>query len=513
MSRIEQWLDDHLERSLDILIVAILLLVTIVHCRDARRYSLNPDEALHYNLAHQRSLLDAWRMNNTNAHPPLLIIALYFWRKIGTSELWLRLLPILSNAVLVWFGYRWMRNIAGSAAAVAFAGLLLVLPPLYALAWEVRQYMPMFAGIAVALWAFDSAIAMKSPRRMMFSGLGVLIAGLSNYSALWFCCGFGAYSLLRLWILRPPAPVIVAWAGGQALVASAYFCLYETHISKLTGAILSAEVKSGYLRSFYIADYEDIVDFIFRSVPSLYQWIFTVSWPAWIGLLLACVGVIVVSVRKDLALLALLTVPFVSVLTAVAMEKYPFGGTRQSSLFIYFVAASIAVGTAALLKDRLARTALLTVPAMVALHSAAQPEHFGLPFPMRERAFVVDTVDYLRTTVPPGGTVFVDYQASLMLCYYYDPAQYCIDEPRGRTHQFRLDRLRMIFPDVWSFDRDSFMDRWRSARSDFQLAGQPVWVFDSGWGQPVHEALGGYSDDLRIFPGNNEVFRISQGIP
>src|ERR1700685_2723985 len=52
---------------------------------------LNPDEALHFRLANQVSLALAYQQSLTAAHPPLLTVVLYFWRGLGTSELWLRL--------------------------------------------------------------------------------------------------------------------------------------------------------------------------------------------------------------------------------------------------------------------------------------------------------------------------------------------------------------------------------------------------------------------------------------
>lgn len=513
MFRIERWLEARLEPRLDLFVLAALLLVTIAHCRHAARYSLNPDEALHYNLGHQRSLYQAWAASNTNAHPPLLIVGLYFWRKLGTSELWLRMLPILSNAVLVWFGYRWMRNTAGGAAAVVFAGLLLFLPPLHGLATEVRQYMPMFAGIALALWGFDRALHSGSARSMAVSAMGMLVAALSNYSALWFWAGFGCYTLLRLWRERAPAALVRVWGYGQLSVAATYVFLYVTHISKFRSSALSAEIKAGYLRGLFRSPEEDLPGFLARSLSSLYEWAFAPGWPAWTAFVLAAAGFGVLVLRREPALPALLSVPFVCGFAAAAMGLLPFGGSRQCAVFVYLAGASIAIGVSSILKQRLIRTAAISVAALLLLHHEAEPEDFGLPLVLRQREYIGYAVDHLRGKVPQGGTVFADYQASLMLCYYYDPSQYCVDEAGGSMREIRLDRMRILTPYVWSFDRESFLEQWRAARPAYRLAEQPVWVFDAGWGQPVHEALNAYAEELREFPGNNIVFRISPAVP
>lgn len=513
MFRIERRLDAWLEQRLDLIVAVALLVVTFAHGRHAARYSLNPDEALNYNLGHQRSVYRAWVANNTNAHPPLLIVGLYFWRKLGTSELWLRMLPILSNMVFVWFAYRWMRNTAGSAATAAFAGLLMILPGLHGLATEVRQYMPMFAGIAVALWGFDAALRKTSARLMAVSFIGVLIAAVSHYSALWFWAGFACYTLLRLGRGRASSSLGRVWGGGQVIVSVTYVFLYVTHVSKLRESAMTADVKTGYLHAFFRSPEEGLFGFLVRSIPSLFQWSFASEWPAWVGLLLFVVGVGVLALRRESAVLALVGVAFVCGCAAAAMGVFPFGGTRQSAVFAYLIAVAIAIGVAGLLRDRLARTAAISLIALLMLQHVAEPEDFGLPLVLRQREYIGYAVDHLREKVQPGGVVFADYQASLMLCYYYDPAQYCVDEAGGIVREFRLDRMRILTPYVWSFNRDSFLREWRAVRSTYGLAQQPVWVFDAGWGQPVHEALGAYADILREFPGNNIVFRISSGAP
>ena len=63
---------------------------------------LNPDEILHYLLANQPSLQQAYHASLTTAHPPLLILFLYYWRMIGHSELILRLPAVLAGTVFCW---------------------------------------------------------------------------------------------------------------------------------------------------------------------------------------------------------------------------------------------------------------------------------------------------------------------------------------------------------------------------------------------------------------------------
>ena len=62
---------------------------------------LESDEALHFRLASQTSLAMAYKPALTAADPLGLIMLLYFWRDLGTSELWLRLPSAMAGSVFV----------------------------------------------------------------------------------------------------------------------------------------------------------------------------------------------------------------------------------------------------------------------------------------------------------------------------------------------------------------------------------------------------------------------------
>src|SRR4051812_29827462 len=121
--------------ALSILTIAFLLRLWTAHGT-----FLNPDEALHYRVANKASLWLAYKFSLTTAHPPLLILFLYFWRKIGVSELTLRFPSIVAGTAFCWIVYKWLgrrfdRNTGW--IGLVFAGFL---PPLIALSAEVRQY-------------------------------------------------------------------------------------------------------------------------------------------------------------------------------------------------------------------------------------------------------------------------------------------------------------------------------------------------------------------------------------
>src|SRR5207247_10525877 len=87
---------------------ALLLPLCLVACGVvprlilARETFLNPDEALHYVLSDQSSLAMAYKARLTTAHHPLLVLVLHYWRLLGTSELALRTLALISGSAFCW---------------------------------------------------------------------------------------------------------------------------------------------------------------------------------------------------------------------------------------------------------------------------------------------------------------------------------------------------------------------------------------------------------------------------
>ena len=76
----------------------------------------NSDEAWHYSVANQQSLYLAYKASLTLLHPPLLVLVLYFWRGIGTSNLVLRLPCVIAGTLFCWVFWKWLTVVAGRTA-------------------------------------------------------------------------------------------------------------------------------------------------------------------------------------------------------------------------------------------------------------------------------------------------------------------------------------------------------------------------------------------------------------
>src|ERR1700758_2864111 len=104
-------------RQITLAALAVTLLGFLARLWTASGTFLNSDEALHFRLANQPSLALAYKESLTAFHPPLLTLLLYFWRALGTAELWLRLPLVLASVAFCWMFYKWLTNAAGHLAA------------------------------------------------------------------------------------------------------------------------------------------------------------------------------------------------------------------------------------------------------------------------------------------------------------------------------------------------------------------------------------------------------------
>ena len=66
---------------------------------------------MHFLAANKPSLAEAYRSSLNLAHPPLLILLLNVWRKLGTSELFLRLPSVIAGTIFCWIFFRWLTRL------------------------------------------------------------------------------------------------------------------------------------------------------------------------------------------------------------------------------------------------------------------------------------------------------------------------------------------------------------------------------------------------------------------
>src|SRR3989449_8208107 len=147
---------------------------------------LNADEAMHYVLSNQPSFALTYQATLSTAHPPLFIIMLHYWSRVGTSEFILRLPSLLAGTAFCWVIFLWLKQVTDTTTAVIGLSLALFSPALIYLSAEVRQYSLLLFFCAASLYLLDRSIAENLAGAMLLSLVSLYMALLTHYSSLIF---------------------------------------------------------------------------------------------------------------------------------------------------------------------------------------------------------------------------------------------------------------------------------------------------------------------------------------
>ena len=236
------------KRSPDLIPLALIVAGFLLRFGLAGFTFLNPDEILHYLLADQPTLRQAYQASLTTAHPPLLILFLYYWRLIGHSEWVLRLPSVLAGTAFCWIMFLWLGKVASRAAALTVLALLLFSPSLIYLSSEVRQYAFLLLFSAAALYFLERALSENSAGMMLLSSIAFYLALLTHYSSLIFALSAGIYGLIRLYRRNPSGgkggAMLITWIGGQVFALVLCVFLYVTHLSRLKSSGQPLEMET-----------------------------------------------------------------------------------------------------------------------------------------------------------------------------------------------------------------------------------------------------------------------------
>jgi 4-amino-4-deoxy-L-arabinose transferase-like glycosyltransferase len=485
---------------------------------------LNPDEALHYFLAHQLSLKLAYEASLTTAHPPLMILFLHYWSLLGRSEFFLRLPFVISGTLFCWVMLLWIRRVATGTAACFALAMFLFAPSLISLSAEIRQYSFLLLFCSCCLYSLERALnndGRNSVRWMMFFALTLYLSLLTHYSAMIFAVAVGVYALLSLVRQRWPSKLTIAWVLGQAGALAICTFLYESQISKLRARGVSSEIAATWLRSsVFQAGENHLANFAWNNTLRLFRYFFSHGSIGVIGFILFMFAIIVLisphnnggpkSQNRKLAIL--LTAPFLITLGLSIAGVYPYGGTRHDALLAIFLISGISIGfdhlplgashaTARLLKG------LLLAAAMLICNFFASPSG---PYirPRNQRQDLMHQAISRIKSLPPESVIFTDAQGIMVLNYYL-----CRDAmtlpltPQRQLLKFRCgeDYILASMAPQTGFDRGTFSEllseAWQKNPGE-----KTLYLFQSGWiddrEQDWLNELRGVGGDPRNFGSN-----------
>src|SRR5215467_11019822 len=110
--------------------LALLALGFSLRLANAAHRFLNADEVLHYLLTLHSTLGRTYQASLAVNHPPLLILVLHYWGRLGHSEFSLRLPSVLAGTIFCWIMFRWLQRVSDDSTALISLALLSLSPSL-----------------------------------------------------------------------------------------------------------------------------------------------------------------------------------------------------------------------------------------------------------------------------------------------------------------------------------------------------------------------------------------------
>jgi Dolichyl-phosphate-mannose-protein mannosyltransferase len=485
------WIEVHPNR------VALALVALGLGVRVATAWGtyLNPDEALHFFIANRASLQAAYQANLTMAHPPLMILLLYGWRSLGTSELWLRLPSILAGTAFCWIYFRWLTRLFGRNVALAGLTLAALLPPLVSLTAQVRQYGVLLVFLIGGAYLLERAVAENSPRLMLGSSACFWLALSSHYSAFLFLAVMGIYSLLRFRASGISRPTLAAWMAGELGALVLGVTLYLTHIAKIRHTTMAEQAFDDWLRkSYFHRGHDNPLIFLVTRSFSFFQYLFGQLVVGDVLALLFIAGTVWVLGAKAetreaegwrYRFAVLLIFPFLVNYGTAWFDLYPYGGTRHCVYLAIFALAAVSLSIVKMTRNNALRGVAFSL-FVVALCFLFQTTHLPMIARADQKLEQIDrAVQFLREQVPPSDSILADYESGIMLGHYLcekKPIAYEGSIPGFLVLHCGGHRIISTDHDLWAFTPPTFLSAWtRLVEGGYVKTGDTVWVAQVGW--------------------------------
>jgi hypothetical protein len=518
----KEWFDRHA----DVIAILVTLLGFLARLWAAHGTFLNPDEALHFRLANQPSLILAYKGSLTTSHPPLLFALLYFWRAFGTSEVWLRFPSVIAGTTCCWMFYKWLAKAAGRLAGLIGLILAAFLPPVVLLAAEVRQYALLSAFLAGAIYFLDEAFRRRSSSRIAAFSLCLCLALLSQYSALLSIVALGVYALYRIFAERLSPKFVACWSIGQLVVLALAIFLYKTHLPKLGGAGDSA--LHGWVRvyiphSYFDPAHDNPVLFVAGHSFGIFQYFFgQLGVGDVVGLLFVIAIVLLLrgkgcsDPQESRRLGVFLIVSFAVAASAGLAQFYPYGGTRHVAFLAVPALAGVSVAIARLAAGKWSRGVAVAAFIVVACVAFGKPRQPWMTRSDQSQAHMVAAMRFVGQNLNPADLILTDYQSGLILGNYLCGQRPISMEPAPAIfEQFSCGGHRIVAKDYrgWSFSADHFPEDWQRLVQAYSLKqGDAVWVFQAGWDAELARNLQNHDPAFRdlhfeSFGKNITIFR------
>ena len=381
---------------------------------DSRRCYLNPDEVQHFIAAQSSTWVAAYHSSRGLAHPPLLILLLHGVLFLGRAEWILRMPSVIAGTAALLLIFAWLRRAVGEVPAIAGMGFMALSPAAISASTEVRQYGLLLFFVSCAIYATERMLDECLVLWAVAQGSFLLLAFLTDYTALLAIGALDIYILIRIILTHVPYRVVLTAGIFQVALVAMLVWLYFWQIRYFVGSPLS------YLQPHFYVEGETPFKFILRTVYRTFFHVvgFGGRWLALAAMLsfVAGLGAIATGRTKGSRFTAILVIcPFVVGFVAAVFRVFPFDGTRHQAYLLPFIAAGVGASLA-LVKRRAAGLLLLTAMVFAPMEILyAFPDNSPRTMPLSD---MNAAIAYIHRRIPPGSALFVDGETHYMLQYY-----------------------------------------------------------------------------------------------
>lgn len=501
----------HLERRTEwLVVVPVIFLGLVLRLMEAARSYLNPDEILHFFLS--------LSVDPKQDHPPLLFVLLHPIAAVTSSELALRLIPVLAGAIFPWVVYRWLAKVWTRGAALAALVILTFSPNLIALSAQVRGYTLELLFAALALLFLDTALDRNSLRMMILFSISLDLAILSEYSAAWFAGAVGIYFLLQMSGRKIAPRLLIAWAVGQMSALAIYWALYLLAIRPRLA--FRHGVIDEYLTGAFPGPRESALAFSVLATLKQFAYAFS-SIPLGVGAALLFAGALVILWRRapNRSLAVFLVVTFLLACAAALLKLHPYGRSRHTVILCLFAAIGVRIALERMFRSRPWMGGLAALALALVWMFAAEPDQNNITRSRDRKASMIAAIDFVRSAIPPSSLVLGDEQSIRYLRFYLpDPRSLRLESEFDNPQGPPIGSLRVIWR-RWDFRTvDDFLSDLASVRAEFGLSRDaPIWIvdggFDSGIAARLRDRFPGISlPSFRDIDGALNVFQTPAGM-
>ena len=477
--------------SLPLIILALGFLARII---PGYTTFLNPDEALHLFLSDQPGLRQAYDASLTTAHPPLMILFLSQWQKLGSSELFLRLPFILAGTIFCWIMFLWIGCVADKDSSLYALALFSFSPSLIALSAEIRQYSVLLLFSAASLYLFETGLMRDSSARIAASAVALYLALLTHYSSLIFALAAAIYATLRLKPWQGVNLRVILWATGQIGALALCAGLYFSHIRPLRNSGLANDIAETWLRSsLYHPGEDSFLHFAIHQTTRLFRFAMSQGTIGTIALLLFIAGVVKFSVKQDgrglkapsrWELSSFLVLPFAITLSAALAGVYPYGGTRHDVILVLFGLTGASLGLAGIPGGWKTVVWPLVILGLLVCNLFPFPTPPYILLKNQQKHLMTAAVGFMQQHVAPGDLVLSDFEGGLLLSRYFCERWGLPRGPYDELFVSECNGRRLMAPSqrLWHFDDGNFSSVWQQVvMGSAGSTDRSIWLFQSGW--------------------------------